>query len=170
MALATTATLPFYKQAKHLTTLKLYPGVKAGSVVTWGTPVDLATQASGGTGTFEAFQFNGSPVDVSLAPADSRYENMATERDTFDVTISEVAPVNGTGNLKLIWYTSEYIRVVAGYTDDGAASSTEQSIVVVGKRGRLGTGMQLGKNTDTLSLVPCGKAPFIGLTSAITGI
>ena len=169
MPLSNTAQIPFYKQARNLTSVKIWAGNAVNGVVTWGTPVELAVYA-GGTLTFESFSLSLEPQDVELTPSDALVVNMVTERENFSATVSEIAPANGSGNLNLLAATYDYFRVVAVYKAKGSSDSTASAVGVVAKRGALSTGIQAGKNVDTLNLVPCGTLPYIGPNAAIAGI
>lgn len=166
---AATTNIPFYKQARNLTSLRVWGGnADASGVVTWGTPVDISTNGSGGVRTFEAFTLSQSKNQVSLRPADSYYENMANEYITYSATISEVAPANGVGNLNAMALGYDYIRIIATYRPIGASSSADMAVGIIGTVASSDTGIQQGKNVDTLTVSPAGlQGVYLGLLSAM---
>lgn len=163
-----TTTIRLDRQSKHLTSLSIAAGNPDGTgLITFGTAVDLSSNASGGTATFEGFTLDITTNDISLRAADSIMENMAGEYNTFSCTVSELAPANGIGNLLGLASGNDYFLIIAKYRPSGAASSADQAIRVVGKRSGVTTSIVQGKNVDTLSLTPCGKFPYVGLASAM---
>lgn len=162
----TTSNLPFYKQAKNLTSCVIYAGNAVNGVVTWGTGVNIAVFGAG-TATFKGFAFDPTTSDVSLRPADSTMENMATEYQSFTASVSELAPANGPGNINLLAAGNDYFKVIVRFAPIGGTVANESAVALIAKRTGNTTGIAPGENVDTLSLVPCNIPPYIGLASGI---
>jgi hypothetical protein len=160
-----TTTVSAWKQAQYCTQLKIYGGTPSGGVITWSSAVDLSSQ-SGGTATFEMYSINQSLSQISVRPADSIVQNMVNEFLEFDLEVHEVAPANGIGNLRTLFYNSTgvqahtHIKVIATFTLPGGTAYYDAAIGVIAT---LNSGLQQGKNTDTLTAKPCGIAPFAGI-------
>jgi len=163
----TTATIPFYKQAKNLTSLQLSGGnPDSTGLITWSTPIDLAVLATASQ-TFEAFDIDVTFNNVSIRPADSIIDNMVPEYLGFTATVQEIAPANGIGNLNLLATTYNYFRVIAKFRPIGALAAADNCVAFMGVIAGLTTGIQQGKNVDKLTLAPCGRTLYIGNTAGI---
>ncbi len=163
----TTATIPFYKQAKNLTALQISGGnPDSTGTITWGTAIDLAIYAATAQ-TFEAFDIDVTFNNVSIRPADSVIDNMVPEYLGFTATLQEIAPANGLGNLNVLSATYTYFRVIAKFRPIGAAASLDNCVALIGVIAGLTTGIQQGKNVDKLTLAPCGRTLYFGNTAGI---
>lgn len=157
-------TIPQFLQARDIIDMNVSAGTpNASGVVTFGTAVDLSV--AGGAATFKALEISLDPAHLKVHASGLVVPNYVVEEDDFTVTIREVIPANGEGNLLALAYAHDYIRVGVLYRPHWAATGGTQ-LVVAGVRGTLQTGIQMGENVASLTLRPAAQAFWAGNSAA----
>ena len=163
----TTTIYPFL-QARNLRSLAVQGGSPDATtgVITWGTASDLAAQATAGTRTFKAFDWESNPSTELIRPSDLPTANYVIEYEDFDITIQEIIPANGSGVLGVMLMGFDYFRVVAGYAPRGA-TAVVATVAAVGIRGSGKGAVGPGENVQSLQLKPIGSNLYIGPPNSI---
>lgn len=163
-------TIPRFLQARDLISALVAPGaLNSSGAIVWGTAIEMSIKAAG-TGTWKAFEFNGSANLEKFTPSDLGVANYQNEFEDFDFTVREITPVNGMGTLTLMATTTDFVRVDYIYRPRYLASGAGIRLVAVGARGTLRNGFSQGENTQELAIKPVGYGVWVGVSTDIPPI
>lgn len=155
-------TIPRYLQARNLLSLAIQGStISAAGVITWGTAIELSV-ANAGVNGFDAFELRQGPQMEKFVPADTAVAAYQIEHEDWTATVRELTRQADIGATMTVFGSSDYVRVTAKYGSPGALAAAQTQVVLIGIRETEQFGIGAGRNTQEITLRPCGYAIWVG--------
>src|SRR5579883_1243979 len=142
--------IPAYLVGKNISTFACTPqAVGNGGTLVPGTTFDMHS-----LGVLDDATWRGDPGLVEISPTDAVSENYVATKETWELTLGEIAKADGSSQLLVAAFNFNYIRVQWAVTAPWGAAGF--NFAVIGAIGPCQMGIVQGKNGWQMTVRPAG--------------